>query len=75
MLYCRSKRTHKYFLRGHVQTVVFSLGHNTASQGKPCYFRNSALTLFVCFDSLRPINNLSVKQGRVFQGCTSTKLG
>ena len=31
---------------------------------------------FVClFDSLRPINNLSVKQGRVFLGWTSTKLG
>ena len=30
---------------------------------------------FVClFDSLRPINNLSVKQGRVFLGLTSTKL-
>ena len=25
-------------------------------------------SLFVCFDSLRPINNLSVKQGRVFLG-------
>ena len=24
--------------------------------------------LLVCFDSLRPINNLSVKQGRVFLG-------
>ena len=23
---------------------------------------------FVCFDSLRPINNLSVKQGQVFLG-------
>ena len=36
------------------------------------------LVLFVCFvwfDSLRPINNLSVIQGRVFLGWTSTKLG
>ena len=33
------------------------------------------ITEFVCFDSLRPINNLSVKQGRVFLGRTSTKLG
>ena len=24
--------------------------------------------LFICFDSLRPINNLSVKQGQVFLG-------
>ena len=30
---------------------------------------------FVWFDSLPPINNLSVKQGRVFLGWTSTKLG
>ena len=29
----------------------------------------------VRFDSLRPINNLSVIKGRVFMGCTSTKLG
>ena len=35
----------------------------------------SVSALFVCFDSLRPINNLSVKQGRVFLGWTSTKLG
>ena len=35
-------------------------------------------TQFVCFvwfESLRHINNLSVKQGRVFLGWTSTKLG
>ena len=31
--------------------------------------------LFVWFDSLRPINNLSVKQEWVFLGWTSTKLG
>ena len=31
--------------------------------------------LFVGFDSLCPINNLSVIKGRVFMGCTSTKLG
>ena len=31
--------------------------------------------MFVWFDSLRPINNLSVKQWRVFLGWTSTKLG
>ena len=31
--------------------------------------------LFVCVDYFRPINNLSVKQGRVFRGWTSTKLG
>ena len=31
-------------------------------------------SIFVWFDSLRPINNLSVKQGRVFLGWNSTKL-
>ena len=31
--------------------------------------------LFVWFDSLRPINNLSVIKGRIFLGWTSTKLG
>ena len=30
--------------------------------------------VFVCFDSLHPINNLSVKQGQVFLGWTSTKV-
>ena len=30
---------------------------------------------FVLFESLRPINNLSVKQERFFLGLTSTKLG
>ena len=35
----------------------------------------SAVSLFVCLNSLRPINNLSVKQGQVFLGLTSTKLG
>ena len=33
------------------------------------------LFCFVWFDSLRPINNLSVIKGRVFLGWTSTKLG
>ena len=34
------------------------------------------MSVLIClFDSLRPINNLSVKQGRVFLGSTSTKLG
>ena len=35
----------------------------------------SHLLFFVWFDSLRPINNLSVIKGRVFLGWTSTKLG
>ena len=39
------------------------------------YAYTVCLFLFVWFDSLRPINNLSVKQGRVFLGWTGTKLG
>ena len=38
-------------------------------------FKGVCLILFVWFDSLRPINNLSVIKGRVFLGRTSTKLG
>ena len=30
---------------------------------------------YVCLDSLRPNNNLSVKQGRAFLGLTSTNIG
>ena len=37
--------------------------------------RNVPYLVFVWFDSLCPINNLSVKQGRIFLGLTSTKLG
>ena len=36
---------------------------------------HSGSVLFVWFDSLRPINNLSVIKGRDFLGWTSTKLG
>ena len=32
------------------------------------------ICLFVCVDSLHPINNLSAIMGQVFLGCTSTKL-
>ena len=39
------------------------------------YNHSRYIDLFVWIDSLRPINNLSVKQGRVFLGWTSTKLG
>ena len=36
---------------------------------------STSALVFVWFDSLRPINNLSVMEGRVFLGWTSTKLG
>ena len=55
-----------------------------AYQKKGIFFRNKDyqyrnqdwfLFDFVWFDSLRPINNLSVKKGQVFLGWTSIKLG
>ena len=39
------------------------------------YVHKVLLLVVVGFDSLRPINNLSVIKGRVFLGWTSTKLG
>ena len=43
--------------------------------GQLCNQSLHSMTLLVWFDSLRPINNLSVKQGWVFLEWTSTKLG
>ena len=43
------------------------------SIGLVCIF--VVVFLYYLFDSLRPINNLSVIKGRVFLGSTSTKLG
>ena len=40
-----------------------------------CWKSHVAAHLFVWFDSLPPINNLSVMQGQVILGWTSTKLG
>ena len=46
------------------------------SQLNPHTFRAIVhVCLFVWFDSLYPINNISVLYGRVFLGWTSTKLG
>ena len=52
--------------------MVDQTGHPDPSD---FFLQNIVIGLFVWFDSLRPINNLSVKQGRVFLGWTSTKLG
>ena len=41
--------------------------------GCDCYW--NSFVSFVWFDSLCPINNLSVIKGQVFLGWTSTKLG
>ena len=48
------------FLHVHLVPKSYMMSRN---MGKPTMF-----VLFVCFDSLRPINNLSVMQGRVFLG-------
>ena len=45
---------------------------------KQCTIKSGWSIVYIevfCFDSLRPINNLSVIKGRVFLRCTSTKLG
>ena len=52
----------KEFMYGYQQSIRDKLG---------LFFGTS----FVWFDSLRPINNLSVIKGRVFLGWTSSKLG
>ena len=48
--------------------------HLWVTHGKLVHFK-LIKSIFVWFDSLHPINNLSVKQGRVFLGWTSTKIG
>ena len=60
-----------------VQVVIYinpSLVLVQPSKTRP-FITERVLMVFVWFDSLRPINKLSVKQGRVFLGWTSTKLG
>ena len=50
--------------------------HHFISEQKEKSVRNfKTFVLFVWFDSLHPINNLSVIKGQVFLGWTSTKLG
>ena len=64
-------------------TLILSIscvcGFRNFIQLGPCGPTDKVLTmffyLFVWFDSLRPINNLSVIKGQVFLGWTSTKLG
>ena len=63
----------KYTLPGLVHIFVYNDSHLSLNQ-LYCTSCRTFVCLFVWFDSLRPINNLSVKQGRVFLGWTSTKL-
>ena len=51
-----------------VPAFILDAFNQPSGMDMPCF-------RFVCFDSLRPINNFSVKQGRVFLISTSTKLG
>ena len=48
---------------------------NTSSNQSRATTSPPVVCLFVRFDSLHPINNLSVIKGRVFLGWTSTKIG
>ena len=53
-----------------IRTVAMLYDHNSHTEQT-----DHLVCLFVWFDLLCPINNLSVKQGRVFLCWTSTKLG
>ena len=60
--------------------LYFACIHKVFEYCETCHKRplqnrqNKGLIFFIWFDSLCPINNHSVKQGRVFLGLTSTKL-
>ena len=66
---------------GPIKTVIAPLSYilmfyiKNLTMDKMHMHVGALFCLFVRFDSVRPINNLSVKQGRVFLGWTSTKLG
>ena len=60
--YCHTDKMHK----------CISPVHHTVSPLPP---PDNLICLFVWFDSLHPINNPSVNQGRIFLGWTSTNLG
>ena len=53
--------------------ALSDIGHE--NQFLVFFLSGCLICLFVWFDSLHPINNLSDKQGQVFLGWTSTKLG
>ena len=59
------------FLSGHFTQVLL---YCQWSLENGVTYGDSILFCFVWFDSLRPINNLSVKQGWVFLGWTSTNI-
>ena len=48
--------------------TIFTLGHFLVQQDEGQSREMEISNLSVVFDSLRPINNLSVTQGRVFLG-------
>ena len=57
-------------------TAIIVMKHRVSEPNDRTFCRALVCcTVFVWFDSLRPINNLSVIKGRVFLGWTSTKLG
>ena len=61
-----------YILSGLIWAQTVCRGYQqTRPVGEEVFF----FCLFFLFDSLRPINNLSVIKGRVFLGWTSTRLG
>ena len=70
MSYTLTTACHLLCISNLIQLIYFVQKILSANNASCIYF-----CLFVWFDSLRPINNLSVIKGRVFLGWTSTKLG
>ena len=75
---------HLWFIYLGIVTLCYDVHNNVAYNQSMqdriiVQIKNPKCSLFVClfvwFDSLRPINNLSVIKGLVFLGRTSTKLG
>ena len=70
------KQLYKYdFLQECLFNVCLTVSRAVAMEWAPVELLKEFLYLFIWFYSLRPINNLSFKQRRVFLGWTSTKLG
>ena len=65
----------KWFVRKLCFNILLGLQYERPWLKGQRHWSKVNLDLFVWFDSLHPINNLSVIKGPVFLGWTSTKLG
>ena len=64
--------TEQFFIKKNIKSIVISKRHICEISSYVFIF---FVLFFFLFDSLHPINNLSVKQSRVSLGLTSNKLG